>query len=315
MPTSRLAGVGPWLIRSHRRAVAYGVETQLQKLFDTELMLTRRLRALHAPTGPADFLMAHVADDLGERLQTVERRFTSGATLFSFTDHARAAMSATGRASEIVRVEADAAFLGGDTGLIGSLEHVPLQPASVDLAVSLLSLHEANDLPGALIQIRRSLTPDGLFLGALPGAGTLAELRESLLVAETEITGGASPRVMPFADVRDAGALLQRAGFALPVADVETLTVRYDTLFDLIRDLRAMGATNALADRSRRPGTRRLFRRAAEIYAERFAAPDGRVRATFSIIWLSGWAPDPSQQKPLRPGSGKMSLRSALEEK
>ena len=137
--------------------------------------------------------------------------------------------------------------------------------------MSLLSLQDANDIPGALIQIRRALRPDGLFLAAIAGGGTLAELRESLLAAETELNGGASPRVPPFTDVRDAGALLQRAGFALPVADVETVTVRYDTMFGLLGDLRAMGASNALAARSRRPGTRRLFARAAEIYAERFS--------------------------------------------
>src|SRR4051794_8164799 len=147
----------------------------------------------------------------------------------------------------------------------------------------------------------------------MAGGGTLAELRESLIAAETELFGGASPRVAPFTDVRDAGALLQRAGFALPVADVETVTVRYDTMFGLLADLRAMGATNALAARSRRPGSRRLFARAAEIYAQRFSDPDGRVRATFAIVWMSGWAPDPSQQKPLRPGSAKVSLAKLLD--
>ena len=173
--------------------------------------------------------------------------------------------------------------------------------------MSLLSLQEANDLPGALIQIRRALRPDGLFLGAIAGGGTLAELRESLLAAETELYGGASPRVAPFTDVRDAGALLQRAGFALPVADVETVTVRYASMFGLLRDLRAMGASNALVARTRRP-SRRLFARAAEIYAERFADPDGRIRATFAIVWMSGWAPHASQQKPLKPGSATVSL-------
>ena len=204
------------------------------------------------------------------------------------------------------------ALLGGDAGLVGSLDRIPLDAESIDLAVSLLSLHEANDIPGALIQIRRALRPDGLFLGAMAGGGTLAELRESLIAAETELYGGASPRVAPFTDVRDAGALLQRAGFALPVADVETLTVRYDSMFGLMQDLRAMGATNALVDRSRRPGSRRLFTRAAEIYAERFADPDGRIRATFAFIWMSGWAPHASQQKPLKPGSATVSLTEIL---
>jgi hypothetical protein len=177
----------------------------------------------------------------------------------------------------------------------------------------LLSLQDENDIPGMLVQIRRALKPDRLFLGAMAGAGTLAELRESLLAAEAELTGGASPRVLPFADVRDVGALLQRAGFALPVADVETVTVRYATMFDLIADLRAMGAANTLTGRSRKPATRALFARAAELYAERFADPDGRIRATFSFIWMSGWAPDASQRKPLRPGSADISLARFLE--
>lgn len=215
----------------------------------------------------------------------------------------------------MTRVEADPAFLSGGDGLISSPDRVPFEPASIDLAVSLLAFQEANDIPGLLIQIRRALKPDGLFLAAFAGSGTLAELRESLLAAETEISGGASPRVIPFADVRDAGALLQRAGFALPVADVETVTVRYQSMFGLLRDLRAMGATSTLLDRPRKPATRQLFARAAEIYAERFSDPDGRIRATFALVWLSGWVPHASQQKPLKPGSGQVSLAKVLGEK
>lgn len=287
----------------------------MQELFDTRLILVRRLRALKDGDPSALFLMKRVAEDLEDRLSTVGRRFGRAVSLYSFTDDARRAVIASGRAEDAERLEADAAFLGGEPGIVGGPGGLPLAPESIDLAVSLLSLHEVNDLPGLLIQIRRALKPDGLFLAAFPGAGTLSELRESLLAAETELYGGASPRVIPFTDVRDAGALLQRAGLALPVSDIETLTVRYDTMFDLIRDLRATGSTNALADRSRRPGTRRLFRRAAEIYAERFADPDGRIRATFAIVWLSGWAPSPTQQKPLKPGSAKVSLKSVLGEK
>ncbi|WP_437344189.1 methyltransferase domain-containing protein [Mesorhizobium marinum] len=196
--------------------------------------------------------------------------------------------------------------------MVAKAGHLPFEPASIDLAASLLSLQDENDIPGMLVQIRRALMPDGLFLGAMAGAGTLAELRESLLAAEAELSGGASPRVLPFADVRDAGALLQRAGFALPVTDVETTTVRYATMFDLMADLRAMGAANTLSGRSRRPQTRAFFARAAQIYAERFSDPDGRIRATFSIIWMSGWAPDASQRKPLRRGSAEVSLAKVL---
>ncbi|MER8659036.1 methyltransferase domain-containing protein [Mesorhizobium sp. M0847] len=285
----------------------------MQPIIDTELWLVRKRRALAHPVAGADFLMRRAAEDLADRLGAVERKFGKAAVLFCQTPDATDVVAASGKAAEIVRVEADPAFLDGRPGLIAPLETVPFQPESLDLVVSLLSLQAMNDIPGVLVQIRRALRPDGLFLGAFAGAGTLSELRESLLAAETELYGGASPRVIPFTDVRDAGALLQRAGLALPVADVETVTVRYDTLFDLIADLRAMGETSALTDRSRRPGARKLFTRAAEIYAERFSDADGRIRASFSIVWMSGWAPDASQQKPLKPGSAKVSLKTILE--
>jgi len=286
----------------------------VQAIFDASLVIAHRRRALAHPVAGADFLVARAAEDLADRLATVERKFEHGAAIFGVSPAATAVLAASGKVADVQRVEADAAFLGGGPGVISDPETIALEPASIDLAVSLLALQEANDIPGQLIQIRRALKPDGLFLGVLAGAGTLVELRESLLAAETELTGGASPRVIPFTDVRDAGGLLQRAGFALPVADVETVTVRYDTMFGLMADLRAMGATSALADRPRRPSTRRLFHRAAEIYAERFSDPDGRVRASFSFVWLSGWAPDPSQQKPLKPGSAQVSLAKALSE-
>ncbi|MEI8719324.1 class I SAM-dependent methyltransferase [Mesorhizobium sp. ISC11] len=286
----------------------------MQPIMDTSLWLTHKRRALARPVDGADFLMRRTAEDLADRLGAVERRFGKAAVLFCQTPAAAETLAESGKVADIVRVETDTAFLsGGDAGLIAPLETVPFEPESLDLAVSLLSLQAMNDIPGILIQIRRALRPDGLFLGAFAGAGTLFELRESLLAAETELYGGASPRVAPFTDVRDAGALLQRAGLALPVADVETVTVRYASLFNLIADLRAMGETNALTDRSRRPGSRKLFARAAEIYAERFSDPDGRVRASFSIVWMSGWAPDASQQKPLKPGSAKVSLKTILE--
>lgn len=295
-----------------REAVAPSAIETMQPIFDTDLSLRHKRRALASPVAGADFLMRHVAEDLADRLATVERRFPDAAALFCVTPDARETIAASGKADTITRIEADSAFLDGSDGRLAPAEMVPLAPASLDLAVSLLSLHEANDIPGVLIQICRALRPDGLFLGAMAGGGTLAELRESLLAAESEIYGGASPRVFPFADVRDVGALLQRAGFALPVADVETVTVRYADMFALMRDLRAMGATNTLAARSRRPATRALFLRAAEIYAERFSDPDGRIRATFSIVWMSGWAPAPTQRKPLKPGSAKISLAEAL---
>lgn len=280
---------------------------------DTDLWLAHKRRALTHPVDGADFLMNRAAEDLADRLGAVERRFAKAAVLFCQTPAATGVLAASGKVTEIVRVETDAVFLNGAAGSVAPLETVPFEPQSLDLAVSLLSLQAMNDIPGMLIQIRRALRPDGLFLGAFAGAGTLSELRECLLAAETELYGGVSPRVIPFTDVRDAGALLQRAGLALPVADVETVTVRYANLFALMADLRAMGETSALADRSRRPGTRGLFARAAEIYAERFSDPDGRIRASFSMVWMSGWAPDASQQKPLKPGSAKVSLKAILE--
>jgi SAM-dependent methyltransferase len=284
----------------------------MESLFDSDLVRQRRLRAAREAEPGADFLMRHVCDDLADRLSAVERRFAVAADLFSGSAVPARTLAESGKVGEVVRVETDRELLGGETGLLAPPETLPLEPESIDLAVSLLSLQETNDIPGMLIQTRRALKPDGLFLGAMAGQGTLAELKESLLAAETELSGGASPRVAPFADVREAGALLQRAGLALPVADVEQLTVRYDSMFHLMRDLRGMGAGNALSARSRRPATRGFFARAAEIYAERFSDPDGRVRATFSIIWMSGWAPHASQQQPLRPGSAKVSLASIL---
>lgn len=287
----------------------------MQPLFDTVLLIERRRRALARAIPGSDFLLARTAEELGERLAGVERHFHNAVTVFCVTPAASEAVLASGRAEKVQRIEADATFLAGAPGIVAEPETLPIEAGSMDLAVSLLALQEANDIPGMLAQIRRALKPDGLFMGAMAGAGTLSELRESLLAAETELYGGASPRVIPFTDVRDAGALLQRAGFALPVADVDTVTVRYDTMFDLMADLRAMGATSALVDRSRRPATRRFFQRAAEIYAERFSDADRRIRATFSIVWLAGWAPDASQQKPLKPGSAQVSLAKILEEK
>ena len=190
-----------------------------------------------------------------------------------------------------------------------------MQPESLDLAVSALAFQFVNDLPGVLAQIRRALRPDGLLLAAMIGGDTLTELRQAFAAAEAECEGGVSPRVAPFADLRDIGSLLQRAGFALPVTDVDRVVVRYDSAFALMHDLRRMGATNILIERRRTPTRRATLLRMAQIYGERFADPDGRIRATFDIVWLSGWAPHESQPKPLRPGSAKASLEAAVKGK
>ena len=274
-------------------------------VFDRALYRRRLGRALSA--GYPDFLLTRVAEDLDERLSTVLRRFD--VALDAGTPLPVAAPALASRSGTILRLAETAA---PGASLVGDLEALPLAPASLDLAVSLLALHAVNDLPGALIQLRRALKPDGLFVGCLLGGQSLGELRQVLLAADVEVTGGASPRVSPFADLRDCGGLLQRAGFALPVVDSETVTVRYRDLFGLLGDLRAMGWANALVERSRRPLRRGVLLRASELYAERFADPDGRLRASFEFVWLSGWAPHESQQKPLRPGSARARLADAL---
>ncbi len=194
-------------------------------------------------------------------------------------------------------------------------EALNIEAGSLDLAVSLLALQFANDLPGVMAQVRRALKPDGLFLAALLGGDTLTELRQSFAAAEAEIEGGISPRVAPFGDLRDLGALLQRAGFALPVADVDRIVVRYDNAFALMQDLRRMAATNVLVQRRKSFLRRSTLLRMTQIYSERFADADGRIRATFDVVWLSGWAPHESQQKPLKPGSAQMRLEDAVKPK
>ena len=194
-------------------------------------------------------------------------------------------------------------------------DRLPFDPDQFDLVVSVLGLHWANDLPGVLQEIRRVLKPDGLFLACLFGGGTLNELRSALIEAETEITGGISPRLSPLPGLQDMAGLLQRAGFALPVADIERVTVRYSHPMKLLQDLKGMGEQAAFLKRDgqeRRPLSRRILARMSDIYAERFSDPDGKVRASFEIIWLSGWAPAANQPKPLRPGSGKFSLADAV---
>ncbi len=278
-------------------------------IFDRPLLRRRLLRAISA--GGADFLLRAAIDEIDERLNLVRRDFQSVLEVGTPTPDLSERLACDGRLT--VRMAPFAQTASGATlFLVGDEEALPLAAQSFDLVVSALSLQTVNDLPGALVQIRRILKPDGLFLGCLLGGQTLHELRGALTLAETELFGGASPRVAPFTDVRDMGQLLQRAGFALPVADSEPLTVRYSDMFALMADLRAMGGANALVARIRKPSSRRLFLRAAEIYAERFGDADARVRASFELIFVSGWAPHESQQKPLRPGSAKMRLEDAL---
>ena len=282
------------------------------RIFDRVLLRNRRLRTLRGE--PVDFLLTHVAQELVERLSVVKRSFGLAADIGTPGDALRLLIEAQGLAQTVIAVDPLADRLPGAKTLrvAADEEALPFADASLDLAVSALGLHVVNDLPGTLAQIRRALKPDGLFLAALLAGDTLTELRQSFAAAEAEIDGGVSPRVAPFADVRDLGGLLQRAGLALPVADIDRLTVRYATPFDLMRDLRGMGATNALVERRRVPLRRATLLRMADLYAERFSDRDGRLRATFDIVWLSGWAPHESQQQPLRPGSAKARLADAL---
>ncbi len=279
-------------------------------IFDRDLLRRRRARA--AALGPVTFLLDRVVTDLAERLSAVLRKFELAADLGTPGDAVRRALANVVGTMVVIdawpMLNADKASLM----IAADLEALPVRDGVLDLAVSALSLQFVNDLPGTMTQIRRALKPDGLFLAALVGGQSLAELREAFAAAEAEIEDGASPHVAPFVDVRELGALLQRAGFALPVADVDRIIVRYASPLALMHDLRRMGATNALTERKRAPLRRATLRRMIEIYGERFADTDGRVRATFEIVWLSGWAPHASQQRPLAPGSAKMRLADAL---
>jgi SAM-dependent methyltransferase len=279
-------------------------------VFDRALVRRRLARALAGPE--ADFLLDRAREDLMDRLAPVQRRFTSILELGSAGAGCATALRQAYPDATVVQAAPVQAAVSGGSAVVADPEMLPFGPERFDLVASVLNLHSVNDLPGALVQVRRSLRPDGLFVAALLGGQSLQELRVVLAEAESEISGGASPRVAPFTDLRDLGHLLQRAGFALPVTDFDRVTVRYGSLFNLLADLRAMGLTNALAARTRKPTPRRLFGRAAALYAQRFADPDGRLRATFDLVWLSGWAPHESQQKPLKPGSATHRLADAL---
>ncbi len=272
-------------------------------IFDPGLLALRQARARRMAIAGADFLLTQASDELVDRLAAVNRRFE------------RAVDIATPGTALV-----DTLRQGGQVGAIehadwqntGGTEHLPLPAGGFDLAVSALALQWVNDLPGMLVQIRRALAGDGLLLAVFVGGETLMELRTAFASAEAELRDGAAPRVAPFADIRDIGGLLQRAGFALPVVDTDRITVRYDTMFGLVRDLRAMGASNVLAARDKRPLTRAIAARAASVYAERFSDADGRIRATFDFISVSAWAPHESQPKPLRPGSATARLADAV---
>jgi SAM-dependent methyltransferase len=282
-------------------------------IFDRLLVRARRRRGLGL--GAATFLLDRIVEDFVERLAAVPRCFAIAVDLGTPTAALRTALSRTCGIGDFVALDPiiDAAKgLAGDHAaatplrVVADEEALPFAPGSLDLVVSGLVLQAVNDLPGVLVQIRRALRPDGRLLAAMMGGDTLAELRQSFAAAESELEGGASPRVAPFADLRDLGALLQRADFDQPVTDTERITVRYASPFDLLHDLRRMGAANPLVERRRAPLRRATLMRAMEVYAERFADPDGKVRASFDIVWLSGWSLPAGQQQKPRPGSTRM---------
>ncbi len=301
-------GCNPWKLMT----------VQSQNLFDRALLRRRRERVL-PDRADADFLMRRAAREIDERLDLVLRDFPLALDLGAGNGGLAARLAARDNIERVIAADHAAGFLqnldgenlNGGSKLVCDEEALPFAPASLNLVTSILSLHFVNDLPGALVQIRRALKPDGLFMAALPGGQTLGELRTAFMMAEEELLGGVSPRIAPMADVKEYGALLQRAGFTLPVVDSELVTVSYDSPLKLMRELRLMGAGNVLLDRSKKPVSRRLLQRVVELYEQRFS-DGGRIMARFELIYLSGWSPHESQQQPLAPGSAQTSLSAAL---
>lgn len=286
----------------------------IPQITDRKLLRARFGRALRGGDPEARFLVDRAMQDIETRLSAVSRQFPAALVINGFSGAAVDRLKQSGRIETVFDMEPVAEAVGPETmnAIVGDEERLPIASASLDLIVSPLTLHFVNDLPGTLVQLHRALKPDGLFLASLLGGSTLSELRRSFIEAEATLRGGISPRFLPLADVRDLGGLLQRAGFALPVVDRDILTVRYDNAFDLMRDLKSMGASNMLSGRDRTPLGRAVLADAADRYRRRFSDPDGRIRATFEIISLSGWAPHQSQQKPAARGSAQVSLADIL---
>ncbi|HAD25257.1 MAG TPA: SAM-dependent methyltransferase [Alphaproteobacteria bacterium] len=284
--------------------------------FDRRMRRLRRDRAADKFVAQ-DFLVKAATRSITERLSEINRDFDTaldlGGHIGGFRD--AAVEQIPGKIGQLYQCDQSprmVAQMANPYRLVADEEALPFAAASFDLIVSALSLHMVNDLPGTLLQIRHCLKPDGLFIGAMFGGETLTELRQAFARAEIEQEGGMSPRVAPFTDIRDAGSLLQRAGFTMPVTDFETLTVTYPSLFRLMQELRDMGESNSLTHRHKHFSRRQTLLRAAEIYHDQFSEPDQRIRARFDIIYLTGWSPSPDQPKPLRPGSARMRLADAL---
>ena len=288
--------------------------TDEMTVFDRRLVRARRNRA--APKfGEFDFLFREVADRLADRLLDITREFPMALELGCHDGRLQRILAGRGQIETLIQCDLSERMVARADGpaIVADEEALPFDAPHFDLVLSNLSLHWVNDLPGALVQANRCLKPDGLFLGAILGGDTLHELRDCLMQTELDLCGGASPRLSPFAQVRDAGALLQRAGFSLPVTDSDVITVTYENAFRLMGDLRGMGETGSALSRSTYFTRRELFLQAAALYQDRHADSEGRIPATFEVIYLHGWSPHDSQQQALRPGSAKTRLADALD--
>lgn len=284
-------------------------------LFDRNTVRLHRDRAANIDWQKHGFLFEEISDQLAERLLDVNRRFPTALDLGCHSGAFGSLLQQQKKIDTLISSDLSGSVMAlGAQGVrvVADEEYLPFAASSFDLIGSVLSLHWTNDLPGSLVQIARCLKPDGLFLGALFGVDSLRELKWALMQAESEVRGGVSPRVSPFAEIRDAGALLQRAGFALPVSDVEMITLKYSSPFDVMKELRGMGEGNALVSRQKTLTGREVLMRAAELYSEHFSDEEGRVSASFQIIYMTGWAPHESQQKPARRGSGQTGLGDVL---
>lgn len=293
-----------------------GGMTDQMLVFDRQQVRRNRDRAA-ASFAAHDFLKREISERVADRMSDIQRQFPRLLDLGCHSGLLRDSLDPRLGVEWIVGMDPSERFASQAAeygpAIAAEEELLPFAPASFDAVVSALSLHWVNDLPGALVQARQCLKPDGLFLGAMLGGETLHELRAVLTEAESEVLGGAGPRVSPFAELQDAAGLMQRAGFALPVVDSDLLTVTYENAFLLMRELRGMGEGNAVAARRKSATPKSVFLRAAEIYQQRHGTPDGRISASFQILYLTGWAPHASQQKPLRPGSAAHRLADALE--
>lgn len=285
-------------------------------IFDRQHYFRQRNRAAQGDFPARDFLFREAADRLADRLDDIRRNFPLALELGSHTGQLREVLGGRGGIATLVQTDVSCAMAAQNNGLrvVCDEEFLPFANGHFDLALSVLGLSTVNDLPGALVQLRHAIKPDGLLLAMVYGGQTLHELRDVLSRATLEIESGAAAYVSPFIDVRDAGSLLQRAGFSLPVIDSEPLTVSYEHMFALMHDLRGMGEGNALLSRRKTFAKRSVFMRAAELYQQDYSDREGRITATFELVTLTAWTPHASQQQPAKRGSGQVNLNAIFGE-